>query len=167
LTITSDPRTVYTPHDYTPFDYTHQVIPGATYPGDFDVDGQTQHVDQAFLATYLGAMQSFADTNGVPVALTEFGVHRTAPNAATFLGDRIGIRTTLGSWAVWTWQPAGFDDPFSMHDPSAAHDALVVAAWATNCRRPNGAESVGERSRAASASSSGTATPVRGSSRRR
>jgi aryl-phospho-beta-D-glucosidase BglC (GH1 family) len=135
LTAVNDPYVVYTPHDYTPFDYSHQVVPGATYPGDYDVNGQIQHIDQAFLASYLGALQTFADTHGVPVALTEFGVHRTAPNAATFLTDRIAIQDTLGSWAVWTWQPAGFEDPFSMHDPSVAHDALV-AAWATSCRRP-------------------------------
>jgi aryl-phospho-beta-D-glucosidase BglC (GH1 family) len=137
LTISADPHSVYTPHDYTPFDYTHQVVVGGTYPGDYDVDGQVRHVDQAFLASYLGSLQTFADQHGVPVALTEFGVHRTAPNAATFLTDRIGIQDTLGSWAVWTWQPAGFEDPFSMHDPSAAHDVLV-AAWATNCRRGAG-----------------------------
>jgi aryl-phospho-beta-D-glucosidase BglC (GH1 family) len=134
LTPSADARIVYTAHDYTPFDYTHQLVGGATYPGDYDVEGQVRHVDRPFLATYLAALQSFADTHGVPVALTEFGVHRTAPNAATFLTDRIGIQDTLGSWAVWTWQPAGFDDPFDMHDASAAHDALV-AAWATSCRR--------------------------------
>jgi hypothetical protein len=137
LTVSADPYVVYTPHDYTPFDYSHQVTPGATYPGDYDVDGTVRHVDAAFLATYLGVLQTFVDTHGVPVALTEFGVHRTAPNAATFLTDRIAIQDTIGSWAAWTWQPAGFDDPFNMHDPSPAHDALVTA-WATSCRRGGG-----------------------------
>ncbi len=134
LNPSSDPRVVYTPHDYTPFDYTHQVVAGGSYPGDYDVDGTTKHVDKPFLAAYLGVLQPFSDTRGVPVGITEFGVHRDAPNAATFLADRIAIQDTLGSWAVWTWQPAGFDDPFSMHDPSPAHDALVTA-WATNCHR--------------------------------
>jgi aryl-phospho-beta-D-glucosidase BglC (GH1 family) len=135
LDISTDPFVVYTPHDYTPFEYTHQTMAGASYPGDYVVDGAVRHVDQTFLTSYLGMMQTFVDTHGVPVALTEFGVHRTAPNAATFLTDRIGIQDTLGSWAVWTWQPAGFDDPFNMHDPSSVHDALV-GAWATSCRRP-------------------------------
>jgi hypothetical protein len=59
--------------------------------------------------------------------------------SSAFLADRIGIQDTLGSWAVWTWQPAGFDDPFNMHDPGAAHDALV-AAWANKCRRTGGGQ---------------------------
>jgi hypothetical protein len=129
---------VYTAHDYTPFDYTHELVAGATYPADYDVDGQVRRVDQPFLASYLAALQSFEDQHGVPGAVTEFGVHRTAPNAATFFSDRIGIQDMLGSWAVWTWQPAGFEDPFNLHDPSAVHDVLV-AAWASNCRRGSGA----------------------------
>ena len=38
---------VYTLHDYTPFDYSHQMTPGASYPGDYDVDGVIRHVDAA------------------------------------------------------------------------------------------------------------------------
>jgi hypothetical protein len=68
------------------------------------------------------------------VALTEFGVHRNAPNAATYLADRIAIQDLLGSWAVWVWQPAGFIDPFNVHEPSDVLDVLK-AAWAPNCRR--------------------------------
>lgn len=136
LTDTGDARTVYTTHDYTPFEYTHEVTPGATYPGSYDVDGDMQNelVNQAFLATFLAAIQAFSDQHGVPVAITEFGVHRTAPNAATYLSDRIGIQDTIGSWAVWTWQPLNFIDPFNMHDPSAVNEVLRTA-WASNCTR--------------------------------
>lgn len=136
LNPTGDAHTVYTVHDYTPFEYTHEVVPGSTYPGSYDVDGngQPELVDKAFLTTYLGRVQTFSDQRGVPVAVTEFGVHRTAPNAAAYLADRIAIQDTIGSWAVWTWQPAGFDDPFSVHDPSPVLDALK-SAWATNCTR--------------------------------
>jgi hypothetical protein len=130
-------RIVYTAHDYTPFDYTHEQVPNSNYPGTYDVDGTQQLVDKSFLTTYLGALQTLADTRGVPVALTEFGVHRTAPNAATYLGDRIAIQDALGSWAVWVWQPADFIDPFNMHDASAVHDVLTTA-WASNCRRGAG-----------------------------
>jgi aryl-phospho-beta-D-glucosidase BglC (GH1 family) len=139
LFVPTDARTVYTTHDYTPFDYTHEVVNGATYPGMYDIDGdnQKERVDQAFLATHLGALQTVSDERGVPVAITEFGVHRTAPNAATYMSDRIGIQNTLGSWAVWTWQPAGFIDPFNMHEASPVLDALK-AGWAGNCVRPGG-----------------------------
>lgn len=133
----NDAHVVYTAHDYTPFAYTHQQVGGASYPGTYDVDGAQTLVNEAFLSSYLQTLQTYVDTHGVPVALTEFGVHRTAPNAATYLADRIAIQDLLGSWAVWVWQPAGFIDPFNMHEPSAVLDVLK-ASWANNCRRGTG-----------------------------
>lgn len=134
LNLTSDSRTVYTPHDYTPYEYTHEAVGGATYPGNYDLDsdGTTEVVNKNFLTTYLSRVSQFATTNSVPVAITEFGVHTSASNAATFLSDRIDIQNAIGSWAVWTWQPSGFDDPFSVHDSSSVHDALT-SAWSNNC----------------------------------
>jgi hypothetical protein len=128
---------VYTAHDYTPFDYSHQQVPNASYPGTYSVEGVNVTVDKPFLTNYLQTLQTYVDTHGVPVALTEFGVHRNAPNAATYLADRIAIQDLLGSWAVWVWQPAGFIDPFNMHEPSAVLDVLK-ASWAANCRRGTG-----------------------------
>jgi hypothetical protein len=137
LTPIADEHVVYTAHDYTPFDYTHEQLANASYPGQYDVDGTVRNVDAAFLASYLQPLQAYVDAHGVPVALTEFGVHRTAANAATYLTDRIAIQDQLGSWAVWVWQPAGFIDPFNMHDPSPLLDVLK-ASWSTNCRRATG-----------------------------
>jgi aryl-phospho-beta-D-glucosidase BglC (GH1 family) len=137
LTPIADAHVVYTAHDYTPFDYTHQQTAGASYPGTYDVEGQQKLVNKAFLSGYLQTLQTYVDQHGVPVALTEFGVHRDAPKAAAYLADRIAIQDLLGSWAVWLWQPAAFVDPFSVHDPSAVHDVLA-AAWASNCRRGGG-----------------------------
>ena len=69
---------VYTAHDYTPFDYSHQQVPNASYPGTYTVEGVPVSVDKPFLSTYLQTLQQgrYVDTHGVPVALTEFGVHR-------------------------------------------------------------------------------------------
>lgn len=133
----NDPHMVYTAHDYTPFDYTHEQQPNPNYPGTYDVDGVQKLVNKAFLTTYLQPLQTYVDDHGVPVALTEFGVHRDVPNAAAYLTDRIAIQDLLGSWAVWVWQPSGFDDPFNMHDASSVHDVLTTA-WASNCRRAGG-----------------------------
>ncbi|MCW5891174.1 MAG: cellulase family glycosylhydrolase [bacterium] len=133
----ADAHVVYTAHDYTPFDYTHQQVGGATYPGTYDVDGAATLVGAAFLGTYLQTLQTYVDTHGVPVALTEFGVHRNAPNAAQYLADRIAVQDLLGSWAVWVWQPAGFIDPFNMHEPSPVLEVLKTA-WSANCRRAAG-----------------------------
>ncbi|HEV7730744.1 MAG TPA: cellulase family glycosylhydrolase [Candidatus Binatia bacterium] len=137
VTPLADPRVVYTAHDYTPFDYSHQQMVGATYPGTYDVEGVATLVNKAFLTTYLQPLQTYVDTHGVPVALTEFGVHRDAPEAASYLADRIAIQDTLGSWAVWVWQPADFIDPFNMHEASPVLDVLKTA-WAGNCRRGAG-----------------------------
>lgn len=132
----TDAHIVYTAHDYTPFDYTHET-PGGDYPGTYDVDGESKLVNKAFLTTYLKPLQDYVDAHGVPVALTEFGVHRDAPHAAAYLTDRIAIQDQLGSWAVWVWQPSDFIDPFNMHDPSPVHDVLTTA-WANNCQRAGG-----------------------------
>ncbi len=137
LKVTGDPRTVYTVHDYTPFDYTHELRPLAPYPGRYDVygDGQLALVDRTYLDGYLRPVRTYAQQNGVPVAVTEFGAHRTAPGAAGYMRDRIELQDQIGNWAVWTWQPAGFADPFNMHDPSPSNGVLRVA-WAGNCVRP-------------------------------
>ena len=134
LSITGDPRTVYTAHDYTPYDFTHEQVAGSTYPGMYDVDGDgaRELVDKSYLTNYLNAVAQFGQAHSVAVAITEFGVHRPATSSATYLNDRIDIQNAIGSWAVWVWQPAGFEDPFSVHDPSALLDVLS-SAWSTNC----------------------------------
>jgi aryl-phospho-beta-D-glucosidase BglC (GH1 family) len=137
LKITGDSRTVYTVHDYTPFDYTHELRPTAQYPGTHDVNGSGDaFVDRAYLASYLRAVTTYGQQKGVPVAITEWGGYRTAANIATYMRDRIDLQDVIGNWAVWTWQPAGFMDPFSVHDPSPTNTVLR-AAWGSNCVRPN------------------------------
>jgi hypothetical protein len=135
LAPTGDRRTVYTVHDYTPFDYTHQEPWGARYPGVSRESGRDEFVDRDVLARRLAPVGEFAERHAVPVAVTEFGVRRTAPNAAGYLADRISVQRGLGAWAVWVWQPAGFDDPFSVSDPGPVLDVLR-AAWAGACARP-------------------------------
>jgi hypothetical protein len=137
LVVTGDARSVYTVHDYTPFEYTHQLTAGASYPGPYDLmnNGQLVVIDRARLDQFLQTVRTFSSNNHVPVAFTEFGSYRTAPNVAAYLQDRIGLQDAIGNWAAWTWQPAGFLDPFNMHDPSAAHDVLRTA-WSGNCTGP-------------------------------
>lgn len=132
--ITGDSRAVYTAHDYTPFEYTHQLSAGLSYPGNYDVDsdGTSEQIDRSFLANFLSPLGRFAQNHGVPVALTEFGVHRSATGAGAYVEDRVEIQNAIGSWAVWTWQPAGFNDPFSVHEPSSVLTTLS-AGWSPNC----------------------------------
>jgi len=62
------------------------------YPGQYDLNetGQPVLVDRARLDLFLQTVRSFAAENHLPVAFTEFGSHRTAPNVATYLQDRSG-----------------------------------------------------------------------------
>jgi aryl-phospho-beta-D-glucosidase BglC (GH1 family) len=137
LKITGDTATVYTVHDYEPFDYTHDLNAGPGYPGTYDLEhnGNPQLVDKAALSKHLQPVRDFASKNHVPIAISEFGVQRQVKGAAAYLTDRIELHNAIGSWAVWVWQPAGFADPFNMHDASAVHDVLVQA-WRTNCSPP-------------------------------
>jgi hypothetical protein len=133
LQVTGDPQTVYTVHDYTPDEYTMEQRAGATYPGVYNINGAPVLVDRAFLDGYLQTLRDFSINYGVPVAVTEFGAHRTAPSAEGYLQDRMDLQDGIGNWAVWVWQPAGFADSFNMHDPSPANSVLS-ATWQRNCR---------------------------------
>jgi aryl-phospho-beta-D-glucosidase BglC (GH1 family) len=124
LKVTGDPATVYTPHDYAPFKFTHDGK--GKYP--------SRKNNETTLAQSLGVVDSFGQTNGVPVAITEFGARKIAKTASKYIAARISIQDTIGNWVVWVWQPAGFRDKFSVHNPGKIQDVLK-AAWATNCTR--------------------------------
>jgi aryl-phospho-beta-D-glucosidase BglC (GH1 family) len=124
LRITGDPRTVYTVHDYTPFEFVHDGT--GKYP--------SRRFNKRKQRKLLGAVEAFGQANGVPVAVTEFGARDIDPTAWKYVRHRIATLDEIGNWAVWNWQPAGFIDPFSVHNPSRIHD-VVTAAWASNCTR--------------------------------
>ena len=83
---TGDSRTVYVAHQYEPQDiYTHQEATGTNqYPGNYDVDYDmvADTFDRTWLDNYLTTIDAFMNTNSVPVAVNEFGVHRWDPAAA-------------------------------------------------------------------------------------
>lgn len=134
LKVTGDTKTVYTAHDYEPFEYTHDLRAGPGYPGTYDLGGKTQFVDKAALDKQLQLVRDFGSKNRVPISVSEFGVQRQVKGAAAYLSDRIELHTAIGSWAVWAWHPAKLADPFNMHDASAVHDVLVQG-WKNNCSR--------------------------------
>jgi hypothetical protein len=125
LKLNGDPRTVYTPHDYAPFKFTHDG------KGKFP----SRKNNPSTLAQYLGIVDSFGQSNNVPVAITEFGARSIARSASKYIAARISIQETIGNWVIWTWQPAGFKDKFSVHNPGKIQN-VVKAAWAQNCTRP-------------------------------
>ena len=124
LKVTGDPATVYTPHDYAPFRFTH--FGRGKFP--------SRKNNATTLQQYLGIVDAFGTTNGVPVAITEFGARKIARTASKYVAARIEIQEAIGNWVIWVWQPAGFRDKFSVHNQSKIQD-VVRAAWAENCTR--------------------------------
>lgn len=134
-----DPRTVYTIHQYAPHPYTHQQPDdeGYKYPGVFDTDGdgEDEAFDRAWLEDCLADAADFSRRYDVPVAVTEFGVVRWAPGAASFIRDSIALFEDEGwNHALWVWNPAWRDwnrevDAFDpMHGPDPTHHSTVISS---------------------------------------
>lgn len=158
LHMTNDPRTVYTFHQYTPHDYTHQSPPlTRTYPGvfDLDYDGREDTFDRAWLDGLLSMMDEFKAEHGVPLAVNEYGVIRWEPGAAAFMDDQMALFEERGiNYALWafnpSWEPYQMNDDFDfMHGPDpdnhsnvAQSDLLDVISsyWARNTIRPSTVE---------------------------
>lgn len=107
---TADPHTIYTIHQYEPFNYTHQDPPlTLAYPGTFDADGDGHDdtVNQAWLDNWLSPIDDFKDTHHVPVAVNEYGLKRWQPGAAQFMADLMALFEQRGlNHAWWLWSPA-------------------------------------------------------------
>lgn len=109
--VVSDPRIVYTIHQYAPSQYTHQEYTSieCSYPGmcDTDWDGRKEQFDKNWLVDLLSTVDTFTTTYKVPVAVNEFGVCRWVPGAAQFIDDEMGIFEEKGmNSALWEWQSA-------------------------------------------------------------
>src|SRR5688572_13415439 len=107
---TTDTRTVYTVHQYEPFNYTHQTPPlTRSYPGTFDADedGDNDTVNEAWLNAWLAPIDSFKTTYKVPVAINEYGLMRWQPGGAQFMADSMALFEQRGlNHAWWLWAPA-------------------------------------------------------------
>ena len=154
---TSDPRTVYTVHQYEPFVYTHQEPPDLTntYPGTFDADwdGQADDVNYAWLDGLLSTIDDFVATHNVPVAVNEFGLMRWEPGAADFMDDQMDLFEQRGlNHALWlwetSWEPYAEEvDAFNFrhgpdpnnHTDVASSDLMdaIIAHWGHNTIRPS------------------------------
>ena len=119
LRVVDDPRVVYVVHQYEPYEYTHQYpYRNLAYPGAFDVDGdgEEERFDKEWINDLLSTLTSFAEENGVQVAVNEFGVVRWAPGAAEFMKDQMDFFEQHGiNYALWVWDP--------MWEPWAENDA--------------------------------------------
>jgi hypothetical protein len=154
--LVDDPRVVYTFHQYSPHEYTHQEPPDLTrtYPGYFDTnyDGNPETFDRTWLENLLTTAADFSKKYNVPVAINEYGAERWVPGAANYVRDEMDI-IEQHSWnyAVWQWSPAwpplaegdnSFNfrfgpDPQNLTDTENALLSAYTAAWARNTVRPS------------------------------
>jgi hypothetical protein len=152
----NDPRIVYTFHQYSPHEYTHQEPPELTraYPGTFDTDydNSAETFNRSWLENLLTIATDFQSTHQVVLAVNEFGLERWAPGGADYVRDEMALFEQHGwNYAVWQWHASwpplaegdnGFNflfgpDPANLTGvPNALLDALT-GAWLRNTLRPS------------------------------
>jgi len=158
LETVDDPFMVYTFHQYSPHEYTHQEPPGITsaYPGYFDTDydGYPEDFDHAWLEDLIATALEFQSTHGVVLAVNEFGAERWVPGAADYVQDEMTLFEQNGwNYAAWLWHASwaplaegdnNFNflfgpDPYDLEEqPNDLLDAYTEA-WSRNLVRPSDA----------------------------
>ncbi len=86
-------KIVYAVHQYTPYEYTHKREP-------FDPDLKE-------LKATFERIAEFRKTYHVPLAVNEFGVKSSRPDAGQFLESQFQLLEQHGiNHAIWIWEPA-------------------------------------------------------------
>lgn len=151
----TDPKTVYTAHQYEPFEYTTQAPPlKIAYPGqmDLDYDGRLDLFNRAWMNMFFTIFNRFKQQHQVPVASNEYGVTRWEPGAARFLSDEMALFEQRGvNNALWVWSGSfplivDFDDFDFLHGPNPNNHKEVATSqlitvirnyWKRNVLRPS------------------------------
>lgn len=134
ITPTGDKRTVYTVHQYEPYDYSHQKErksvyeckdPGSVCKGMFDegitnrlrlhglkahasrlLRARVSNFDQDEVKQLYYQINGFKERYNVPIAVNEFGAVRFAPNADQYVKLQMELIEKLGAnHALWLWEP--------------------------------------------------------------
>lgn len=154
---TDDPFTVYTFHQYAPYQYTHQEWGPRmlSYPGEFDTDwdGIDSVVNAAWLRDFFTIIDDYRAKYDYPVAVNEYGVVRWIPGAARFMDDQMALFEAKGiNYALWIWETSW--EPFAeeVHafnfrygpDPENREDLasselieVLRVYWSRNTLRPS------------------------------
>ncbi|HJQ23156.1 MAG TPA: cellulase family glycosylhydrolase [Blastocatellia bacterium] len=142
LELNGDARTVYTVHQYEPYEYSHQESRRAGY-------------EPAEVEALYRRINDFKNENGVPMAVNEFGVERFAKGASDYTAQQMRLIEAMGAnHALWLWEtsfPLDYDEfnfrrgPDSRNHRDVQTSALIEvikADWAANAVRPS---DVGQR----------------------
>jgi hypothetical protein len=124
LKTTGDSRTIYTVHYYEPTVFTNQdPTRRFSYPGLMPIGADQVVVDKGFQERALLPLRTFKNTRRVPVAVTEFGVHRYAPGAAAYLSDVLNLFEDIGAaHALWEFVVDAQRPLFNDFDPEGGAD---------------------------------------------
>ena len=153
----ADGHTLYAVHQYAPHRYTHQPpdAPRCTYPGTCDTDWDGAYddpLDRSYLEGLFATVGDLVATQGVPVAMNEFGVMRWEPSADAFMHDQMDLFEERGfNHALWAWEPRwepwarevdAFNvrygpDPDNLQPTPNALQDTIAACWARNTIRPS------------------------------
>ncbi len=151
-----DPYIVYTIHQYSPHEYTHQEPPELTrtYPGTFDTnyDGSPETFERAWLEDLLSIAAEFQSNHQAVLAVNEYGLERWEPGGADFMRDEMELFEQRGmNHAFWVWDPHWTPWSESVHgmnyrfgpDPenvtAVENDLLdvILEFWRLNTVRPS------------------------------
>jgi hypothetical protein len=134
---TGDPRTAYVVHQYEPYGYTHQKRNSAPY--------KPEKLDAVYRK-----IREFRSRYHVPVAVTEYGAVRFAPDVDQFLARQVQLLEELGAnHALWLWEtsfPLNYDQfnlrrgPERRHHADVSTSAMIEAIqrnWSLNRIRPS------------------------------
>jgi hypothetical protein len=151
-----DSYIVYTIHQYSPHEYTHQEPPdlARTYPGYFDTDydANPETFDRDWLEDLLFLADDFIAKQNAIIVVNEFGVERWEPGAADYVRDEMDFFEQHGwNYALWQWPPAwpplvegdtSFNirfgpDPENLTDVENPLLSAYTEAWERNTVRPS------------------------------
>ncbi len=156
LTTVSDPKTLYSFHQYSPFEYTHQGRKSKiSYPGKLDINGDSipDEFNKTWLSSFLNTAKEFMQNKNVRTAANEYGCVRWAGNGKDFLKDQMEIFESLGiNYAIWEW--SSYYEPFRSEvdnfnylmgtDQDNRSDienneliGVLKTFWSKNIRRPS------------------------------
>ena len=152
----ADQRTVYTAHQYEPWQYTTQSPPAEHgYPGllDLDFDGEPDLFNRAWMNRFLSIFDRFKQQHHATAASNEFGVMRWEPGASRFIADEMALFERRGlNHALWVWSGSwppivAFDDFDFTHGPDPDNHRevesrlmeVIKANWRRNRLRPSNA----------------------------
>ncbi|GGB59726.1 glycoside hydrolase family 5 protein [Blastomonas aquatica] len=143
MPLIDDPAILYSFHNYTPHNYTHQgvgAIPrGARYPGSIrEYDSEpARRWDRLALAASMQPAFDFARQHNVRMIASEFGVARWAPGGDRWIADMLSIfEENDADWLFHTYNTwNGWNPSFGPTAPETATHPTLYGGYDSAAHR--------------------------------